>query len=460
MMAQPDVNPKNITYQCKNEQLSKALRQVERLSGYYKIQFAYEDVGKYTVSVTLKDVTVQTALSELLQNTDLNYEIDNRFIHVFRVAAERKLKQSLSGSVNGQVVDEHGEPLIGVTVRVLGTNEGTITDLNGNFSLSSGDKKSVKLLLSYIGKNDKEVTASSGKSLKVIMVDDSQLLSEVVVTGYQTLSRERSAGSYGIIKGDAVNSKIGLTGSIIQSLEGLATGLSVNMSEGADKYIIRGITSVYSNRSPLFVVDGMPLEEEQVETLLNGNDIENVTLLKDATAASIWGSQAANGVVVITTKKGQKSNKTHVSYDGSFTYIGKPDYGYMKMMDGATFMKNAQEVFDLYSEVYDYDYVSTTATSYGSDPFVLPHERYMYAYKMGEISMEERDAALARLAAQDGRKSYEDNFMSDKWMTRHTISLSGGTDKQNFYVSLGYIGEQGTLKDMNNRFYVQYQAEF
>ena len=132
----------------------------------------------------------------------------------------------------------------------------------------------------------------------------------------------------------------------------------------------------------------------------------------------------------------------------------------MKMMDGATFMKNAQEVFDLYSEVYDYDYVSTTATSYGSDPFVLPHERYMYAYKMGEISMEERDAALARLAAQDGRKSYEDNFMSDKWMTRHTISLSGGTDKQNFYVSLGYIGEQGTLKDMNNRFYVQYQAEF
>lgn len=152
MMAQPDVNPKNITYQCKNEQLSKALRQVERLSGYYKIQFAYEDVGKYTVSVTLKDVTVQTALSELLQNTDLNYEIDNRFIHVFRVAAERKLKQSLSGSVNGQVVDEHGEPLIGVTVRVLGTNEGTITDLNGNFSLSSGDKKSVKLLLSYIGK--------------------------------------------------------------------------------------------------------------------------------------------------------------------------------------------------------------------------------------------------------------------------------------------------------------------
>ena len=227
MMAQPDVNPKNITYQCKNEQLSKALRQVERLSGYYKIQFAYEDVGKYTVSVTLKDVTVQTALSELLQNTDLNYEIDNRFIHVFRVAAERKLKQSLSGSVNGQVVDEHGEPLIGVTVRVLGTNEGTITDLNGNFSLSSGDKKSVKLLLSYIGKNDKEVTASSGKSLKVIMVDDSQLLSEVVVTGYQTLSRERSAGSYGIIKGDAVSSKIGLTGSIIQSLEGLATGLSV-----------------------------------------------------------------------------------------------------------------------------------------------------------------------------------------------------------------------------------------
>ena len=109
MVAQSDVKSKNITYQCKNEQLSKALRQVERLSEYYKVQFAYEDVEKYTVSVTLKDATVQTALSKLLQNTDLNYEINDRFVHVFRAITERErqLKQSLSGSVNGQVVDEH-----------------------------------------------------------------------------------------------------------------------------------------------------------------------------------------------------------------------------------------------------------------------------------------------------------------------------------------------------------------
>ena len=106
-----------------------------------------------------------------------------------------------------------------------------------------------------------------------------------------------------MVKGDVISDKVALTGNILQGMEGLVTGLSVNMSDRADKYTVRGITSLNSTRSPLFVVDGVPLEGEQVESLLSGNDIESMTLLKDATAASIWGSQAANGVVVITTKR-------------------------------------------------------------------------------------------------------------------------------------------------------------
>ena len=109
-----------------------------------------------------------------------------------------------------------------------------------------------------------------------------------------------------MVKGDVISSKVGLTGDILQSMEGLTSGLSVNLGEGADSYVIRGITSINSSRSPLFVVDGVPLESSQVEALLNGNDVASITLLKDATAASIWGSQAANGVMVITTKKGTK----------------------------------------------------------------------------------------------------------------------------------------------------------
>ena len=172
------------------------------------------------------------------------------------------------------------------------------------------------------------------------LVPDEETIEEVVVTGYQTISKERSAGSYDMVKGDVISSKVGLTGDILQSMEGLTSGLSVNLGEGADSYVIRGITSINSSRSPLFVVDGVPLESSQVEALLNGNDIASITLLKDATAASIWGSQAANGVMVITTKKGTKASRLKISYDGSFAYTGKPDYGYQRKMSTAMFLKN------------------------------------------------------------------------------------------------------------------------
>lgn len=394
-------------------------------------------------------------MSELLKGTKLRYEINGQFVQVFSTAKNHLSKRTVQGTVR----DTEGEPLVGVAVLNQSENKGTVTDTEGNFTLQV-EKETALLVLTYVGKKPLTYRAKNGTFLQLTLEDDANVMDDVVVTGYQTISRERSAGSYGIVKGDDVSNKVSLTGSIIQSLEGLTTGLNVNMSKGADKYTVRGITSVYSTRSPLFVVDGMPLEEDQVETLLNGNDIENVTLLKDATAASIWGSQAANGVVVITTKRGRQSSKLNISYDGSFTYTGKPDYGYLKMMDGTSFMKNAQEVFDLYSQSYGYDYVSNYGTSWGKNPYVLPHERYMYACQTGSMSQTERDAALKRLAAQNGRKSYEDNFMSDKWMTRHTISLSNGTNKQNYYISIGYIGEQGTSKDKNNRFTFNAKQDF
>lgn len=327
MVAQSDVKAKNITYQCKNEQLSKALRQVERLSEYYRLQFAYEDVEKYTVSVTLKDATVQTALSKLLQNTDLNYEINDRFVHVFRQAAdsERQLKKS-SGAIKGQVIDEQGEPLIGVTVRVVGTKEGTITDFDGNFSVGSGDKKSVKLLLSYVGKNDKEVEASAGKLMKIVMEDNSQILEDVVVTGYQTLSRERVTGSFDKVNQEMLAARP--SADISSALQGMVAGMQATEKEdGSVDFMIRGTSSLYANTSPLVVVDGFPIEGSF--SSINPNDVESVTVLKDAAAASIWGARSANGVIVVTTKRAKKNSKLNVDVQ-TFWRIGTtPDIDYI-----------------------------------------------------------------------------------------------------------------------------------
>jgi len=157
--------------------------------------------------------------------------------------------------------------------------------------------------------------------------------------------------------------------------------------------------------------------------------------------------------VVITTKKGSRESKLKISYDGSFAYTGKPDYDYQHKMGNALFLKNVQEMFDQYSTVYPYETVKNSVSGLvnGFNPLVLPHERIMYRYQNNEIGAAERDQALAQLMVSDGRKDYEKYFMSNKLMTRHTLSFSGGSDKQNFYLSLGYVGDQGISKDWQDR---------
>lgn len=462
----PDDGNKSITYQCEKKALHQALSDIERLSNYYRMQYIMDDVKPYTVTVSLKDASMKQAMQQLLKSTPLKFEINQQFISIYHPDAKQK---TASGTIRGWVFDENGEPLIGVTIKALGTNTGTITNTEGEFSLASNGKP-LTLQISYIGKKNIEVKASPSKPLRIEMEDDTHLLNDVVVTGYQTISRERSAGSYDIIKGDDIASKVISTNSVIEGLEGLTTGLSVNKAKGADKYLIRGTTSINSNRSPLFVVDGVPLDESLVEDMINSNDIASITVLKDATAASIWGSQAANGVVVISTKRGEHNQKVKVSYSGSYTYYGKPDYGYYNYMDGEMFIRNAQEMFDEYSDKFSYDLVKSTAVGNAGAPHLIcsnsympkvwPHEIPMYEYKEGLISESERDAQLARLASLDGRKQYEKYFMSDKWFTQHNLSLRGGSQKHTYFLSVSYKGDQGTSKDWSDKVTVNAYQDF
>lgn len=447
---------KTITYKCSNEKLQKALMTVERQSGYYRLQYAMEDVAPYSVTANIKNASAEEAVRQLLRNTNLQYEMNGRFIQVYAS------KQKVSGrtrTVKGYVRDDNGEPLVGVPVCIGEGRVCTITDAEGFYTFPIPVEQTV-LKYTYVGMETAYASIPQGTkevTRDVVMRSDSRL-DEVIVTGYQTISRERSAGSYGIVKGDDISSKVNLTNDILSSLEGMTTGLSVNNSSGADKFTVRGITSINSTRSPLYVVDGVPLEASQLESLLNNNDIESLTLLKDATAASIWGSQAANGVVVITTKKGKKSDKVQISYNGSFTYTGKPDYSYQQKMDGEMFMRNAQEMFEQYKNTYTYDRAQTEKAglngNINTNPIVMPHERILYRYANGEISASERDTSLAQLISQDGRKDYEKYFVSDKLSTRHSISFSSGNQKASYYLSLGYVGNQGDVKDWSDRFSV------
>ena len=353
-------------------------------------------------------------------------------------------------TVKGTVYDTDKEPIPGVYVFAQDGHNGVVTDINGIYAIDV--KADDSLTYQFMGMKSQRIAVNGKTRIDVTLESEALELLETMVTGYQTISRERSAGSFSALRGSAIADKANSRGSLLESLEGMSTGFLVNMGSSAneaEKFIVRGVNSINSNKSPLFVVDGVPVEGSSIEALLNGDDIASITVLKDATAASIWGSQAANGVIVIETKSGRNTNgKFSVSYSGTYTYKGMPDYEYQDMMDSKTFIKNALEVFDPVGYKYATIYTGTTGGSnFLRNATAMPHELIMYDFANGKISESERDAQLAVLAGRSWRDDYEKYMMSNAWLTKHQVSVEGGTAKAKMYASVGYEGNKGNSKD-------------
>lgn len=354
-------------------------------------------------------------------------------------------------TVRGTVMDEFDDVLPGCAIYVSGTSNGVFTDMSGRYIIDVPDDPAIQLVFEFIGMRQQIVAIGDKKVIDIIMRDDTHMLDQIVVTGYQTISRERSAGSFASVSGDQVRDQANIHGNILRSLEGSAAGLSVTESADGVNYIIRGISSINSKREPLFIVDGVAMTKDQVDKLVNPNDIENISFLKDATAASIWGAQAANGVVVMSTKSGKNGNLS-ISYNGSFSFKGKPDWSYMDLMTSEQFLKTAAEVFD--PQTYKWADAQNTVygVSNGDYRVVYPHEFALYRYFNGEISLAERDAAIAELARVDGRKEYEKYFMSNAYLMNHSVSFSGGNEISNLYASLESQREQGSYQDISDEY--------
>ncbi len=227
-------------------------------------------------------------------------------------------------SVTGKVTSsDDGEPVVGASVRIIGSKTGTVTDIDGNFSLNV--PADAKLEISYIGMNPQTVKASS--NMKIVLTSDNKSLDEVVVVAYGTTTKASFTGSAAVMKDKDMSAA---KSSLVKSLEGKMAGVNLGASTGdpgSDQSIlIRGIGSIHGSTQPLFVIDGVPVSNSDMENAgghtrsqsilssINPNDIESMTVLKDAAASSLYGSRAANGVIIITTKKG-KEGKTHVNYD-------------------------------------------------------------------------------------------------------------------------------------------------
>lgn len=334
--------------------------------------------------------------------------------------------------VTGTVVSqEDGEPVVGAAVRVDGTNTGTVTDVDGRFSLEV--KPGQKLRVTYLGMAPQDVTASA--NMRVVMVSDDKTLDEVMVVAYGTATKASFTGSAGSLKDKEFSAE---KSSLIKSLDGKMAGVRVGSSIGDpganQKLSIRGIGSISGSTQPLYVVDGVVLSDDaedmtasvrkvSVLSSLNPNDIESMTVLKDAAAASLYGSRAANGVVVITTKKG-KSGKSYVNYDGSVGWSSIAVPSALETM-------NASELKEYWT--------------YAFKGYAMYREQMDEAAAMDFAKKEIADGYFHDYAGTTDTNWYDEIYRHG-FTTDHQVSVNGGNDKTQFYTSLGYNNIKGVVK--------------
>ena len=385
-------------------------------------------------------------------------------------------------NVTGTVVDETGEPVIGASVMVKGTKTGTVTDVDGKFSLNNVQGKT--LVISYIGYDNSEVRAQNG--MKIQLNSNSQALDEVVVTGMQKVDKRLFTGSS--TKINANEAKIDGMADISRSLEGRAAGVSVQNVSGtfgtAPKIRVRGATSIYGNSKPLWVVDGVIMDDVtdvsaddlssgDANTLissaiagLNSDDIETFDILKDGSATSIYGARAMAGVIVITTKKG-KAGQARINYTGEYTMRLKPSYSTFNIM-------NSQDQMSIYQEMQQKGYLNYAETSNAASSGVYGKMYQLiteYNPVTGQYGLPNTIEARADYLRQAEFRNTDwfDELFTSAIQHNHSVSISTGTEKAQTYASVSVMFDPGWTKqskverytaNLNNTFKISDKLTF
>lgn len=435
-----------VSLHVKKASLQSVLESIHRQSGYdlvYDVNMLQQKAVPVNINVT--NVPVEQALKMVLANQPLSYEITGSHIIYIKKKTDPRLQEEYvpaavapPHTLKGRVVNERGEPVAGALVTVKGSKIAAITDDSGNFTFSGIDAD-VVLVATSLNMERTEVAVHGGNLVNIMMKTTVAELADVAVqvnTGYQTLTRERASGAFAKPDMNIFKVRTG-TMNVQTRLEGLIPGLAIipgprniinrSGASSADQALIRGSSSIYLNGDPLYVVNGV-----QVADLnnLNPDDVADITVLKDAAAAAIWGSRAANGVVVITTKTGGRNEKLRVAYNGFVNFQGKPDFNYIPMMSSRQYIQAAKEVFN--ATEYPWSNLSY------SSAYVAPHDLILYNLSRGLISQQQADMQLDSLAGIDNRQQVKDLWYRNALLTNHTFSFAGGSNMYDFYASVAY----------------------
>jgi TonB-linked SusC/RagA family outer membrane protein len=413
--------------------------------------------NKVLVNIDATEITVEEVLDKFVVPQGFSYTVMDNHVILFEEVEKELVEEIIMEQikVKGKVTDKEGKPLPGATITEKGTINGTISDLNGNYSLNVTNSNSI-LKATYMGFEPQEVSVGAKTLFNFVLKSSASKLDEVVIisTGYQDLPADRPTGSFSKITAKQLSS---ISSNILDKMEGLAPGLTIyktgrgaigNQTDDND-FFIRGI-STFSEVSPLIVVDGFPLEDGSNIYSINPNDIETMTLLKDAAASSIYGLRSANGVIVITTKKGA-GNKIRIGYRTNYTFGSTPDLSYIKRL-------SAKDQVSF--EEYMFSKLPEDKKKRERDFFGGPEEKgyskvfgVLYDLEEKKITSEEARKNLDKLASYDNTKDLEKAFMNNVFELEHDINISGtaNNNKLNYYVSFNHVNKDGIYKADNNK---------
>ena len=380
------------------------------------------------------------------------------------------LATAQTSQVSGVVYSEaDGEPVIGASVLVVGTNQGVATDIDGKFVISDVPASATTLRVSYIGMATQEVKILRGKTIKVTLTEDGMALDDVMVVAYGTVKKSAFTGSASVVDAEKLEDR--QVSNVTNALSGTMAGVQTTYSSGqpgsSATVRIRGIGSLYASNNPLYVVDGVPFDGDI--SSINASDIESMSVLKDAAAAALYGARGANGVIMVTTKKG-KTHDARISFDAKWGINERQLPNYDVLESANTYMETLYQAYRN-AGYYDLGYNPAAAHAYANSNLfgAVGYQMYNLNGADGLIGLNGKVNPLATFGYTDGTYFYRPDdwtagTISSQTREEYNLGVSGGTDRISYYFSAGYLKDGGIIENsgfdrFSTRLNVDYQAK-
>ena len=411
-----------VTVVADNVSTGKVISEIEKQTDYLFVYNVNEVNLKRNVKVNAQNKSVAEVLNKVFEGTDIYYAMEGKNIMLMSKAKDGEVAQQ-ANKVTGIVKDTNGEPIIGANVTVKGQSIGTITDIDGRFVLDA--PKDAVLQITYIGYVSQEVKVSGKKELNVVLKEDTETLDEVVVIGYGTAKKSDLTGA--TARADLSTLENSANVNLVQSLKGIVPGLNVGASTSAGgdpSFSIRGRNSISGSTTPLIVLDGIIYRGNLVD--INTADIESIDVLKDASSTAIYGSQAANGVILITTKSVKKISKPVLEYNGSFSLQGSINND-MRSLSREDYLRQISDVYLSESRMGD----DMLQMNPNFDP-----SRYF------------RDERATVGYLSDVNTDWYDLLSTPTpYIQNHNISIRGKSELSSYFVSFGFADQKNQVKN-------------